>query len=152
MKVFKHTAGGFVALVLLSIALSACGTETDTDASKAGATTAAETGAPEAETTEAEAEEEPEETAGQQNARESAENYLDTAAFSQKGLIKQLKFEGYTAADALYAVKAVSPDWNEQAAKSAETLVTSTRPRSRKRASSSSSSSRATRRRRPSTG
>ena len=48
--------------------------------------------------------EEPSETAGQENARRSAESYLDTAAFSRSGLIKQLQFEGYSAADASYGV------------------------------------------------
>ena len=68
---------------------------------------------------EAVAEEASDETAGQENARRSAEDYLDTTAFSSKGLIKQLEFEGYPTADATYAVDAVSRNWNEQAAKAA---------------------------------
>jgi Host cell surface-exposed lipoprotein len=64
-----------------------------------------------------------EETVSQQNARESAESYLDTSAFSREGLIKQLKFEGYSQADAVYAVNAVSPNWNEQAAKAAQAYL-----------------------------
>lgn len=67
----------------------------------------------------AEDSEHPGETAGQENARRSAEDYLDTSAFSRSGLVKQLEFEGYSTADATYGVDAVSPDWNEQAAKSA---------------------------------
>jgi type IV secretory pathway VirB10-like protein len=67
--------------------------------------------------------EKPEETAGQQNARESAESYLDTSAFSRTGLIKQLKYEGYSTADATYAVNAVNPNWNEQAAKAAQSYL-----------------------------
>ena len=47
-------------------------------------------------------------------------SYLDTAAFSRSGLIKQLEYEGYSTADATYAVDAVAPDWNEQAAKAAK--------------------------------
>lgn len=39
------------------------------------------------------------ETAGQDDARESAESYLDLSAFSRVGLIKQLKFEGYSEKD-----------------------------------------------------
>ena len=62
-------------------------------------------------------EEAPAETAGQANARQSAEDYLDYMAFSRKGLIEQLEFEGYSTKDATYAVVAVSPNWNEQAAK-----------------------------------
>jgi colicin import membrane protein len=64
-------------------------------------------------------EETPRETAGQENARRSAQSYLETAAFSRKGLIGQLKYEGYSTADATYAVDAVRPDWNEQAARAA---------------------------------
>ena len=63
------------------------------------------------------------ETAGQENARRSAESYLSHSAFSRSGLIHQLKFEGYSTADATYGVDAVSPDWNEQAAKSAESYL-----------------------------
>ena len=69
---------------------------------------------------EAPAEEAPAETAGQENARGSAEGYLEYSAFSRKGLIGQLEYEGYSTKDATYAVDAVSPDWNEQAAKSAK--------------------------------
>ena len=49
--------------------------------------------------------------------------YLDTSAFSRTGLIKQLKYEGYSTADATYAVNAVSPNWNEQAAKAAQSYL-----------------------------
>lgn len=56
---------------------------------------------------------------GQRNAIESAENYLSFAAFSQSGLIEQLEFEGYSPADATFAVESLDVDWNEQAAKSA---------------------------------
>jgi hypothetical protein len=44
------------------------------------------------------------ETAGQENARRSAESYLDTSPFSRSGLIEQLKFEGYTEQQAVYGV------------------------------------------------
>jgi hypothetical protein len=64
-------------------------------------------------------EEAPEETAGQENARRAADGYLTYQAFSQKGLIRQLKFEGYSTKDAEYAVDAIDVDWNEQAAKAA---------------------------------
>ena len=66
---------------------------------------------------------EPTETMGQENARNSAESYLEGQAFSRSGLIKQLKFEGFSKADAVYAVDAVSPDWNRQAAKSAKSYL-----------------------------
>ena len=59
----------------------------------------------------------------QENAVESAENYLEFQAFSRKGLIDQLKFEGYSVSDATFAVDHVNPDWNEQAAKSAKNYL-----------------------------
>lgn len=58
----------------------------------------------------------PKETAGQSNARRAAANYLDMTAFSRTGLIKQLKFEGYSEKDAAYGVDAQKADWNKQAA------------------------------------
>lgn len=61
----------------------------------------------------------PSETEGQKNARETAEDYLSTQAFSRTGLLRQLKFEGYILADATYAVAAVKANWNQQAAKAA---------------------------------
>ena len=65
----------------------------------------------------------PDETAGQKNARESAEQYLQTAAFSRAGLINQLSSqygEKYSKADAIYAVDHIDVNWNEQAAKAAK--------------------------------
>jgi Host cell surface-exposed lipoprotein len=66
------------------------------------------------------------ETSSQENSRESAENYLDTMAFSRKGLIKQLSSEygeGFSRADAIYAVDHIDVDWYGQAAKSAENYL-----------------------------
>ncbi|MGF0115999.1 Ltp family lipoprotein [Promicromonospora sp. Marseille-Q5078] len=59
-------------------------------------------------------------TAGQENAVGSAESYLAYTSFSKKGLIDQLKFEGFDAADAKFAVQHVDVDWSEQAAKKAQ--------------------------------
>jgi Host cell surface-exposed lipoprotein len=70
----------------------------------------------------------PGETAGQDNARRSAENYLATGAFSRNGLIEQLSSEygeGFSKADAIYAVNHINVDWNEQAAKSAKNYLES---------------------------
>lgn len=58
----------------------------------------------------------PKETQNQANARAKAESYLSTMPFSEKGLIDQLKFEGFGQADATYGVKAVGADWKAQAA------------------------------------
>lgn len=78
---------------------------------------------PAAEPTEEAAPEPPPLTLGQKNAVRSAENYLSFTAFSHSGLVEQLVFEGFDAADAEFAVTHVNPDWNEQAAKSAENYL-----------------------------
>ena len=102
--------------------LGACAEVEETPAEEdvALATTEEPAEQPSETTEEAPADEAPAETPGQQNAREAAENYLSFSAFSRKGLIEQLKFEGYSQADAVYAVKAISPNWKEQAAKAAQ--------------------------------
>lgn len=63
------------------------------------------------------------ETVGQENARRSAEGYLDLSAFSRSGLIEQLEFEGYSTKDATYGVDSQKADWNKQAAASAEAYL-----------------------------
>lgn len=65
----------------------------------------------------------PKETKAQENARKAAENYLDYSPFSRSGLIKQLKFEGYSAKDAAYGVDARKANWNKQAAAAAENYL-----------------------------
>lgn len=55
-------------------------------------------------------------TVSQQNALRKAEDYLGYTAFSRTGLIQQLEFEKYSAADATWAVDRVTVDWNKQAA------------------------------------
>ncbi|MFB0833743.1 Ltp family lipoprotein [Arthrobacter halodurans] len=62
-------------------------------------------------------------TVSQQNALGKAESYLGFSAFSKTGLIKQLEFEDFSAADAKWAVDRVEVDWNEQAAKKAESYL-----------------------------
>jgi short-subunit dehydrogenase len=62
-------------------------------------------------------------TAGQKNALESAKQYLETQAFSRKGLIEQLSSkygEGYSKADATWAVDHLKVNWNEQAYRAAK--------------------------------
>lgn len=59
----------------------------------------------------------------QANAVGSAQAYLRTAAFSRTGLIDQLKYEGYSAGDATFAVDYLKVDWKEQAWKSAEAYL-----------------------------
>ena len=52
---------------------------------------------------------------GMRNALQSAKDYLDAMSFSRKGLIEQLEYEGYSSAEAEYAVEHCGADWNEQA-------------------------------------
>ena len=58
----------------------------------------------------------PVESMSQANARAKAADYLDYSAFSRKGLIEQLKFEGFSTKDATYGVDALKVNWNKQAA------------------------------------
>jgi len=67
----------------------------------------------------------PSETIGQQNARESAQSYLDSMSFSRSGLIDQLVFEGFSQAEAEYGTDSTKADWNEQAALSAQSYLDS---------------------------
>jgi Host cell surface-exposed lipoprotein len=101
---------GFAVIAFMS---SSCGTTTTGSATTTGSGPAAKAPASEA----------PDETAGQKNARESAESYLDTGAFSRNGLIKQLSSsygEGYSKAEAIYAVNHVDVNWNEEAVEAAK--------------------------------
>jgi flagellar biosynthesis GTPase FlhF len=62
-------------------------------------------------------------TPSQQNALKSAEQYLQTSAFSEAGLIEQLSSEDgskFPHADAVFAVEHLHVNWNEQAVKAAE--------------------------------
>ena len=63
------------------------------------------------------------ESTSEANARAKAGSYLDISAFSRKGLIKQLEFEGFSTADATYGVGAVDANWNEQAALKAKSYL-----------------------------
>ena len=63
------------------------------------------------------------ETIGEANAKRKAETYLGVMAFSKKGLIDQLKFDGFPAAEATYGVENIVVDWDEQAAKKAESYM-----------------------------
>lgn len=62
-------------------------------------------------------------TTGQRNALGKATSYLSFSAFSKKGLAKQLKFEGFSDADAAYAVEHVGADWTAQADKKAASYL-----------------------------
>jgi hypothetical protein len=62
-------------------------------------------------------------TPSQENALRAATNYLDYESFSESGLIEQLEYEGYSAADAKYGATHVGADWNEQAVKGAKAYL-----------------------------
>lgn len=49
------------------------------------------------------------------NALKAAKEYLEGSAFSFKGLVEQLEYEGYNKDDALYAVENCKADWYKQA-------------------------------------
>lgn len=49
-----------------------------------------------------------------------ARNYLSFSAFSRKGLISQLKYEGFSSAVSTRAVDSLRVNWNKQAAKKAK--------------------------------
>jgi hypothetical protein len=63
-------------------------------------------------------------SAAEQQAVDSAQSYLSMGSgFSQSGLFKQLTSsagEGFTAADATFAINYLKPDWNAQAVESAK--------------------------------
>ena len=63
----------------------------------------------------------------QTNTTVNADAYLGNQSFSRKGLIKQLKVEGYSAKDSEFAVEYLEDNdqvnWNEQAAKTAQNYL-----------------------------
>ncbi|WP_255434752.1 Ltp family lipoprotein [Cellulosimicrobium sp. TH-20] len=63
----------------------------------------------------------------QQNAYRSAVSYLDLTGFSRSGLIGQLEFEGFSTADAEFAIARLEAeggvDWNAEAAESAASYL-----------------------------
>lgn len=62
-------------------------------------------------------------TTGQKNALKKAQTYLSFSAFSQSGLINQLKFEGFSDNEAAYGANNCGADWNEQAVKKAKNYL-----------------------------
>lgn len=62
-------------------------------------------------------------TMGEKNALSKAKSYLRYSAFSYKGLIDQLEFEGFSNKEAVYGADNCGADWNEQAALKAESYL-----------------------------
>ena len=58
-------------------------------------------------------------TIGDKNALSKAKSYLRFTSFSYKGLIDQLKYEGFLDSEAQYGADYCGADWNEQALKKA---------------------------------
>ena len=61
----------------------------------------------------------------QEQAIESAEDYIDSGDFSRKSLIEQLKFEGFTTKEAAYAVDHITVNWTAEADDSAASYLES---------------------------
>lgn len=53
------------------------------------------------------------------NAVRSAKDYLRVSAFSFKGLVKQLKYDGYSTSDARYGASHSGANWMRQAVRAA---------------------------------
>lgn len=51
---------------------------------------------------------------------------MNYTAFSRTGLIEQLRYEGFSQADAAYGVDALNVDWNDQATKKARDYLSYT--------------------------
>jgi hypothetical protein len=124
---------GITALTL-TLGLAACGSApaTSGSASQAPASASASTSAPAdvsvaEETPTPEAPAAPAMTLAQEQAVQSAQSYLDMGGFSEAELLGQLtsKYgEGFSKADAQFAIKYLSPiDWNAQAVQSAQSYL-----------------------------
>lgn len=62
-------------------------------------------------------------TKGESNALSKAKSYLGTMPFSKKGLIKQLKFDGFSSKEAKYGASKCGANWKEQALKKAKSYL-----------------------------
>jgi hypothetical protein len=64
-------------------------------------------------------------TVSRANAVREAKDYLDSQAFSYKSLVDQLKFEGFSTADANYGVSHSGANWMKQAVAEAKDYLRS---------------------------
>lgn len=62
-------------------------------------------------------------TLGERSAAKKALSYLKFTNFSYSGLVKQLEYEGFSHAEAVYGVDKSGADWNEQAAGKAKSYL-----------------------------
>ena len=113
-------------LALAAATLSGCGAATPILTSQLGQESSTSSGVPaRAATTEALPG-----TPGQRNAIRKGESYLRSQAFSRAGLLDQLDYEDYTAAEAEYAVAYVESQagprlWFDQAVRKGESYLRS---------------------------
>lgn len=66
---------------------------------------------------------EPALSVGKQQAVDKAQDYLDMGGFSRKSLIAQLRYEGFSKSEAIFAVDYIKPNWNKQAAQKARSYM-----------------------------
>lgn len=125
-RLIKAGAILFTAGILISIISTSCGggSASNSVATPAAVATSEAAGLPAPQAPPAKAKPAgPKMTAGQANALDAAQSYLDTSHFSRKGLIQQLSSsagDGYSVGDATFAANHVKVNWNEQAAKAAK--------------------------------
>jgi SOS response regulatory protein OraA/RecX len=110
-----------IILAVITVLMTGCGSSAseETNTTEAPAPVTTDTNAVENTEPVQPTSNEPTLTMGQKNALQSAYDYLDYTAFSYKGLVAQLEYEGYSNADAVFAADRCGADWNEQAAKKA---------------------------------
>ena len=109
-----------IIILLVVIVVIACSSGDDEDKSPT----------PDTDTATVEENELPDMTTAQENAYESAKNYIDTMAFSKKGLMEQLTSEygeGYEKKDARFAIRLLQKrgevNWKEEAVESAQNYL-----------------------------
>jgi Host cell surface-exposed lipoprotein len=122
-NVLLGLVGLFVILIVIGVA--AGGSHNTASSTSASSSPAASTPAKPAPTTAAPTTPAaPAMSTSEQQAVDSAQNYLSMGkGFSQAGLFQQLTSsagEGFTAADATFAINYLKPDWNAQAVESAK--------------------------------
>lgn len=116
---------GLAIAAIATVLLAGCGAATDTGSS-AGVETPAETQSTGVEPeSPAPSTSGPELSVSQQQAMESAASYIESGSFSEKGLAKQLVFEGFSKKEAAYAAKNVGADYQQEANEAAASYLES---------------------------
>lgn len=123
----KIALGVVAAILVLGVAGAMTGGSEEPAQDQTTVSAPADTTTDEAPVDAPEADTAPEMTVSQENAVEKAESYIDMTGFSKEGLIDQLKFEGFSTADAEFAVNYLEDtgavDWNEEAVQKAESYL-----------------------------